>query len=432
MDQTKENQVLGNEELFEVREREMKDYECDNEIDVECKLLPNPKGNLKKHLGFWREIGTSQFILSVIDVGYMLPFVYFPKPANLINNKSAERNKEFVDQAVNELLMSGRIVQTDSAPHVLNPLSVSVQANGKKRLILDLRYVNECLEKCRIKYEDWKVAMIYFEREAHMFSFDLKSGYHHVEIFPPHQTYLGFAWKFQDSLHEKYYVFTVLPFGLSTAPYIFTKLLKPLEKRWRYLGINIAIFLDDGWALHKDLQLCQSHSHTVRQDLLHAGFVPNDEKSTWEPTQILDWLGLQWNSLKGTLSIVQRRVSKILDTIQSITNSRFVISARELASFVGQILSTGAVIGNIARIMTRHCSMSVASAATWDSGFALDEFCRHEISFWKENIFRINERDCFRHSVPSKFIYSDASETGCGAVISLNGDIICHKMWSET
>jgi hypothetical protein len=99
------------------------------------------------------------------------------------------------------------------------------------------------------------------------------------------------------------------------------------------------------------------------------------------PTQILDWLGLQWNSLKGTLSIVQKHVCKILDTIQSITNSRFVISARKLVSFMGQILSTAAVIGNIARIMTRHCSMSIASAAMWDRGFALDEFCRHEISF---------------------------------------------------
>jgi hypothetical protein len=29
-----------------------------------------------------------------------------------------------------------------------------------------------------------------------MFSFDLKSSYHHVEIFLPHPTYLGFAWKF--------------------------------------------------------------------------------------------------------------------------------------------------------------------------------------------------------------------------------------------
>jgi hypothetical protein len=73
--------------------------------------------------------------------------------------------------------------------------------------------------------------MTYFEQDAYMFSFDLKSGYHHVEIFEGHQTYLGFTWKCPVSLHEKFYVFTVLPFGLSTACYIYSR------KHWRYLNI---------------------------------------------------------------------------------------------------------------------------------------------------------------------------------------------------
>ena len=64
-------------------------------------------------------------------------------------------------------------------------------------------------------------------------SFDLKSGYHHVEISLEYQTSLGFSWKASDSGELIFYVFTVIPFGLFTAPYVFTKLLKPLEKHWR-------------------------------------------------------------------------------------------------------------------------------------------------------------------------------------------------------
>ena len=292
-----------------------------------CKLAQNPKGNLRKNVNFWSEIGMSRFILNVIEEGYRLPFRHIPKPKISTNNKSAHSHKNFVDGAISELLQSGRIVQTTIRPHVVNPLSVSVQANGKKRLILDLRYVNMSLEKCRVKYEDWKVAMTYFEQEAYMFSFDLKSGYHHVEIFEGHQTYLGFAWKCPVSLHEKFYVFTVLPFGLSTAPYIFTKLLKPLEKHWRYLNINIAIFLNDGWSLAKDLQLCRTNSNTIKQDLLSAGFIPNDDKSIWEPTQMLDWLGLQWNTREGTINIVSRRIEKIGHTVQSIIELKCIVSA---------------------------------------------------------------------------------------------------------
>ena len=72
-----------------------------------------------------------------------------------------------------------------------SPLSVSVQANSKKRQILDLRYVNRHLQKKGIKYKDWKVAISYFEVGAYVFTFDLNSGYHHIEVATVHQCYLG-------------------------------------------------------------------------------------------------------------------------------------------------------------------------------------------------------------------------------------------------
>ena len=59
-------------------------------------------------------------------------------------------------------------------PFVANPLSVSVQPSGKKRLILDLRHVNKSLFKQSVKYEDWKTALYYFVKDAYIFSFDLK------------------------------------------------------------------------------------------------------------------------------------------------------------------------------------------------------------------------------------------------------------------
>ena len=31
-----------------------------------------------------------------------------------------------------------------------------------------------------------------------MFSFDLKSGYHHIDIFPEQRKFLAFSWSFAD------------------------------------------------------------------------------------------------------------------------------------------------------------------------------------------------------------------------------------------
>ena len=70
--------------------------------------------------------------------------------------------------------------------YVVNPLSVSVQAYDKKRLILDLRHVSKYLINQKVKYEDWKFALAFSEKDCYMVLFDLKNGYHHVEIQTDH------------------------------------------------------------------------------------------------------------------------------------------------------------------------------------------------------------------------------------------------------
>jgi len=50
-----------------------------------------------------------------------------------------------------------------------------------------------------VKYEDWKIALAYFQKNSYMISFDLESGYHHVDIFKGHPFFLGFSWRFPGS-----------------------------------------------------------------------------------------------------------------------------------------------------------------------------------------------------------------------------------------
>ena len=57
-----------------------------------------------------------------------------------MNNGSAVNEGEFVGDAILELLRDNRIEEVFSSPDIVNPLSVSVQSSGKKRLILDLRH----------------------------------------------------------------------------------------------------------------------------------------------------------------------------------------------------------------------------------------------------------------------------------------------------
>ena len=84
--------------------------------------------------------------------------------------------------------------------------------------------------------------------------------------------------------------------------------------------------------------MCSIVADAVRTDLFKAGFVTNEDKSVWIPCQRLDWLGITWDSARGTIEIVDRRVAKITSTIESIIDSDFVLSARRLASFTADNL----------------------------------------------------------------------------------------------
>ena len=85
------------------------------------------------------------------------------------------------------------------------------------------------------------------------------------------------SWEINQQTH--YFVFTVLPFGLSTALFVVTKLVRPLIKYWRLHAIRIACFLDDGLGIEFGYSKSETSSKFVLNTLINAGFVINKEKS---------------------------------------------------------------------------------------------------------------------------------------------------------
>lgn len=151
------------------------------------------KGRLKARSQFWKSIGANSFILDVIEHGYKIPFYSKPENVHLNNNKSALFHSEFVTQSIIELEKKGLILRCREKPFVVNPLTVSEQSNGKKRLILDLRIVNNHLWKEKVKFEDIRTALLYVNKGCWMYKFDIHSAYHHIDIFPEHTKFWGFS-----------------------------------------------------------------------------------------------------------------------------------------------------------------------------------------------------------------------------------------------
>ena len=138
--------------------------------------------------------------------------MFAPLSAEFKNNRSAAKNFNFATKAIEKLLKAGLARETLQKAIIISPLSVP-ENKDKKRLLL--RYVNKHLMKDRIKYDDWKCFENYLSEDSRwIYNFDIKSGYHHVDIFETHQTFLGFSWNFNG--YTRYFVFSVLPFVLGS------------------------------------------------------------------------------------------------------------------------------------------------------------------------------------------------------------------------
>jgi hypothetical protein len=163
------------------------------------------------------------------------------------------------------------------------------------------------------------------------------------------------------------------------------EVLKTFRETLEKAGYEYSFICLDGWLAEENYNDRINLSRRIQSDIKNAGLITNDERSVWQPCQEIVWLGLIWNSLKGTISVTERRVANILYNIEYIQAQKLYISPRELASFTGKLVSTSSVTRNIGQIMTRYCSMTVAAASDWDVKFPLDDYCVSAIQFCKNN-----------------------------------------------
>ena len=181
---------------------------------------------------------------------------------------------KFVNRAITDLLITEVVCKMYSLPKVVNPLSVSVNSTGKERLI---KYLT--LTIC--KYQGVKEAKVYAANKKHCYKLDLRHGYHHIDMHLSSQKYLGFSWL--ENNIANYHTFTSLPFGLSSACFIFTTITR--RNVWRSKGFLIVVYQDDGLGFADSEESYNYISGKILTDLLSVGFLSNYEKKCVEATK---------------------------------------------------------------------------------------------------------------------------------------------------
>ena len=375
--------------------------------------------SLRRHVEAWKEAGAGRFAIEVIEKGFKLDLEREPERYEEKNNKNFMKEEEFGNEAVLKLLQANVLKEVKKEEvWCVNPLSVAINSEGKRRLCLDLsRHVNKICRTRKFRIESTKSFLEVIGEGDFMWKFDLKSAYHHIVIFGEHQKYLGLSVTVEGV--KRYFVFRCLPFGLNDACRALTKLLRFPLQRWRQEGVQTFIHVDDGIGSLRGRERAQAAADRMKEDLGRFGLLTSEDKCEWKVTQELEWTGFVINTKDFKVFVPERKIVKCESKIDELMEKGGgPVKLKELASVVSLIISFGLGMGRPCRFFTRFSSMAIAEAEKkvgWNGMLCLtQEVCR-EMEYWRRSMRRINGHP-IRHRpgvkvVRPKMLYSDAG--GC-------------------
>ena len=329
------------------------------------------------------------------------------------------------------------------------PLGVAVNLAGKLRLIWDGRHVNRHLPRYKFHMETLqREGLALFERSAWGGTADLSSTYHHIKIHGDSTSYLGFEWQ------GEFFYFAVLPFGISTTPWLFTTVMGHCGRFLRSpgLGLNLLLYLDDLDHLVFTPAMATGSLSAARMllnTLRKFGWLVNEAKCTGtsDALQIFTALGTVVD-LATKMYLVPRCQRgphpRCSAAAQRLATGSPAAPVRTVARLKGLITATWVAVGAATRVLTRAFDSVIelrspanpsdkrAIRLSWATSVPVSQAALDEALWWIEFLPAHNEQPIrpspFDSSVDGD-IASDVAIPASGRSSALQG---CHSLVAMT
>lgn len=366
---------------------------------------------------------SDKYILHAI-LGYKIPLKSNVYQSKLPNVKEFTKDEmHFLKMEINRLQDLGVIKKTKkSFGQFVSGYFLVKKSNGKFRFILNLKFFNDFVHTEHFKLEDIRTVVNILEYQDYMCSIDLKDAYFLIPIDKAYWKYLRFC--FENQLFE----FTCLPFGLSTCPYIYSKVIKVAIAYLRSKGIRITNYLDDILIFGRSREECLINLNTTIKLLTELGFIINYEKSRTEPDTNCKYLGFIINSRVMSLELTKEKKNKIKTTIENIIKKQ-TCKYSELLSLIGTLVAACPAVKwgwlFYKELETLKCAEGPIALCDKNRTIKMSNLALKDLRWWNENILSSNNK--IRTFQFDKEIFSDASLSGWGAIC--NGTE-AHGFWN--
>ena len=282
---------------------------------------------------------------------------------------------------------------------------------SERRPIIDLSPLNSLLQKVSFKMEDLRKVARSLSPGLWAVKLDLKDAYLHLHLARQVVKYFGFA------LGKRIFAFLVLPFGLSPAPWLFTRVLKPVKKALRRLGVRISSFLDDFLILAGSPREAVAHTKLTIDLLQRLGFHIKWKKSVLVPQKRLEYLGVMIDLEAMSFSLPREKIDKVLSLIK--VSEEPLVKRSDLDSLLG-FLSFAASYLPLGRLWIKPLQFWVNSHSSplfpqeW---VVTDNAFREALLPWADRAF-LEASVPVQWGSPSRVLMTDASLWGWGGVVS--------------
>ena len=192
----------------------------------------------------WEQLTEDWWVLQAVS-GYQLELAQTPwqaKPAPKIQCSIEEQTK--ISMEIKELLdKRGNKGGITLCRKLCFSNLFCGKGRGEQRPVINLKCLNSFV---KTKMEGLHILPHLIQQNDWMIKMDLKNAYLQVTIHHQEsQHLLKFQWE------DKSYQFQCLPFGLTSATRVFSKVMKPVVGTLRHMGIRLVIYLDDFLILHQ-------------------------------------------------------------------------------------------------------------------------------------------------------------------------------------
>ena len=344
------------------------------------------------------------------------------------NHPSAQANPSIVTSHITSELSAGRLVGPISltlVPHIhYSPIGLvpkSHQAN-KWRLIVDLsspnsHSTNDGIERqpCSITYSSVDEAVSLIQQlgpGTELVKIDLKSAYRIVPVHPDDHTLLGIRW------NNAVYVDRALPFGLRSAPKLFSAVADALAWSLFRNGVRLQLhYLDDFLFFGAPRTTEASDPLTTVLRVFNILGVPIATSKTEGPSTCVTFLGMLLDSRRMELRLPPAKLTR-LQALLATWVGRESCRRKELESFLGH-LSHAASVVRPGRVFLRLLFSLLARTTQPHYHIRLNTVARADIQWWATFLTGWNGRSLLPHQAPDIHVYTDASGSyGCGAVVT--------------